>query len=94
MIMASRVTYGREEQGLLPSVLGQVLPNRRTPWAAIVVTTAAVLVLSSTGDLASLAETFVVLLLAIGLALYAVRRFASRRGSDSQGADQRPTVGG
>ncbi|MBP2216817.1 APC family permease [Arthrobacter sp. CAN_C5] len=92
--MASRVTYGRAEQGLLPSVLGQVLPNRRTPGAAIVVTTAAVLVLSSTGDLASLAETVVVLLLAIGLALYAVQRFASRRGSDSQGTDQRPTVGG
>jgi basic amino acid/polyamine antiporter, APA family len=31
MIMASRVTFGMAEQGLLPTALGRVLPNRRTP---------------------------------------------------------------
>ncbi|WP_019481444.1 YwiC-like family protein [Arthrobacter sp. TB 23] len=67
MIMASRLTYGMAEQGLLPSVLGRVLPNRHTPWVAIIATTVAAMILSSTGDLASLAETVVVLLLFVFL---------------------------
>ncbi|WP_299166803.1 APC family permease [uncultured Arthrobacter sp.] len=63
MIMASRLTFGMAEEGLLPPVLGKVLPNRRTPWVAIVVTTAVAMVLTLTGTLASLAETVVLLLL-------------------------------
>jgi amino acid transporter len=55
------------EQGLLPSPLGRVLPNRRTPWVAIAVTTAAAMALTLTGDLASLAETVVLLLLFVFL---------------------------
>lgn len=63
MIMASRVTYGMAEQRLLPSVFGRVLEKRRTPWVAIVVTTVVAMVLSLIGDLATLAETVVLLLL-------------------------------
>ncbi len=63
MIMASRVTYGMAEQRLLPAVFGKVLPKRRTPWVAIVVTTVIAMILSSVGDLATLAETVVLLLL-------------------------------
>ncbi|GAB3533776.1 APC family permease [Arthrobacter tecti] len=63
MIMASRLTFGMAEEGLLPSVLGKVLPNRRTPWVAIIMTTAVAIALTLTGDLASLAETVVLLLL-------------------------------
>ena len=63
MIMASRLTYGMAEHGLLPAVLGRVLPRRRTPWVAIVATTAVAMVLSLTGDLSTLAETVVLLLL-------------------------------
>ena len=63
MIMASRLTFGMAEEGLLPPVLGKVLPNRRTPWVAIITTTAVAMVLTLTGDLASLAETVVLLLL-------------------------------
>ena len=63
MIMASRLTFGMAEEGLLPPVLGKVLPNRRTPWVAIIATTAVAMVLTLTGDLASLAETVVLLLL-------------------------------
>jgi len=63
MIMASRVTYGMAEQGLLPAVLGKVLPNRRTPWVAIAVTTLVAMVLTMVGDLATLASTVVLLLL-------------------------------
>lgn len=63
MIMASRLTYGRAEAGLLPDVLGHVLPQRRTPWTAIVATTAVAMVLTLIGDLSTLAETVVLLLL-------------------------------
>jgi APA family basic amino acid/polyamine antiporter len=63
MIMASRVTFGMAEQCLLPGVLGRVLPNRKTPWVAILVTTAVAMLLTFVGDIGILAETVVLLLL-------------------------------
>ena len=63
MIMSSRLAYGMAEQGLLPAVLGKVLPNRRTPWVAIAATTVIAMALTLTGDLATLAKTVVLLLL-------------------------------
>jgi basic amino acid/polyamine antiporter, APA family len=63
MIMASRLTYGMAEHGLLPPVLGKVLPERRTPWVAILATTVVAMVLTLFGDLSTLAETVVLLLL-------------------------------
>lgn len=63
MIMASRLTYGMAEHRLLPPVLGRVLPGRRTPWAAILATTVVAMLLSLVGDLSTLAETVVLLLL-------------------------------
>ena len=63
MIMASRVTFGMAEQGLLPGALGRVLPKRRTPWVAIVATTLVAVALTSVGDVGTLAETVVLLLL-------------------------------
>ncbi|WP_370619764.1 APC family permease [Mumia sp. Pv 4-285] len=65
MIMASRLTYGMAERGLLPSPLGAVLPNRRTPWAAILATTLVAMALTLVGDLGTLAETVVLLLLLV-----------------------------
>lgn len=67
MIMASRLTYGMSDQGLLPAVLSRVLPNRRTPWVAIVATTLVAMALTLVGDLATLAETVVLLLLFVFL---------------------------
>lgn len=63
MIMASRLAFGMAEEGLLPRPLGRVLPNRRTPWVAIVVTTLVAMVLTLVGDIGTLAETVVLLLL-------------------------------
>jgi len=40
MLMASRLIYGMAKQHVLPPVLGTVHPSRRTPWVAIVFTTA------------------------------------------------------
>jgi basic amino acid/polyamine antiporter, APA family len=67
MIMASRLTYGMAEQGLLPAALGRVLPGRRTPWVAIVVTTVVAMLLTVTGTLEDLASTVVLLLLFVFL---------------------------
>jgi len=67
MIMASRLAYGMAQQGLLPPVLGRVLPGRRTPGVAIAVTTAVAMVLAATGELVDLASTVVLLLLFVFL---------------------------
>lgn len=78
MIMASRLTYGMAGQGLLPRMLGRVLPGRRTPWVAIIVTTVCAIVLTATGGIAVLAETVVILLLIVfistNLAVLVLRR--------------------
>lgn len=67
MIMASRLAYGMAEQGLLPDGLGRVLPRRKTPWVAILATTIVAMLLTLVGDLATLAETVVLLLLFVFL---------------------------
>lgn len=67
MIMVSRLTYGMSEQGLLPGVLSRVLPGRKTPWVAILTTTLVAMLLTLVGDLATLAETVVLLLLFVFL---------------------------
>ncbi|MFC4149937.1 APC family permease [Micromonospora mangrovi] len=64
-IMTSRLTYGMASDGLLPRALGRVLPRRRSPWAAILVTTLASMALALTGDLETLANTVVLLLLVV-----------------------------
>ncbi|GAA1697121.1 amino acid permease [Mycolicibacterium murale] len=63
MIMASRLAFGMAEHGLLPAVLGRVLPHRHTPWVSIIATTVVAMGLTLVGDLATLAETVVLLLL-------------------------------
>lgn len=67
MIMASRMTYGLARDRILPRSLDRVLPGRRTPWVAIMVTTAASIGLTFLGDLATLAETVVLFLLFVFL---------------------------
>jgi amino acid transporter len=63
MIMASRIVYGMAEQGIVSRVFARVLPARRTPVAGIAFTTAIAIALIATGDLSSLADTTVLLLL-------------------------------
>lgn len=67
-IMCSRLTYGMSVERLLPAVLSRVLPGRRTPWVAIVVTTVIAMLLVLTGDLETLAATVVLLLLFVFIA--------------------------
>lgn len=68
MVMASRVGYGLAEAELLPDAFSRVLPTRRTPWVSIVVVTGMTIALTFLGDVATLAETTVLLLLLVFLA--------------------------
>ncbi|WP_377639536.1 APC family permease [Oryzobacter terrae] len=65
MVMASRATYGLAEAGLLPSVFGKVAETRRTPWVAILVIGAVTMVMSFFGDVRTLADTTVLLLVLV-----------------------------
>ena len=78
MIMASRLVYGMSEEGIVPGFFGRVLSGRRTPITAIVFTTVIGLILVSTGDLETLADTTVLLLLCaftiVNIAVLVLRR--------------------
>jgi amino acid transporter len=65
MIMASRLLYGMAQEGVVPRPFAAVLPARRTPWIAIAFTTSIAAVLVATGDLDSLADTTVALLVIV-----------------------------
>jgi len=65
MIMASRIVYGMARQGIIPSTLGRVDSVRGTPLLAIVFTTLIAFVLIVTGDLSTLADMTVLLLLLV-----------------------------
>lgn len=65
MVMASRATYGLAEAGLLPRIFGEVASTRRTPWVAILVVGAMTMVMSFVGDVTTLADTTVLLLVLV-----------------------------
>jgi amino acid transporter len=65
MIMASRLVYGMAAQGIVPRAMGRVDGERRTPWVAIVFVAALAFALVALGDLESLADTTVLLLLMV-----------------------------
>lgn len=70
-IMSSRMAYGMAKDGLLPDVLTRVLPERRTPWVAILLTTLLSMILAFTGSIAVLASTMTLLLLVVFFAVNA-----------------------
>ena len=70
MIMASRLLYGMAEEDVLPRTFGR-LSRWRTPFVAIVFTTAISAGLILTGDLGDLADTTVLLLLGVFIAVNA-----------------------
>jgi amino acid transporter len=91
LIMSSRLAYGMARERLFPSGLARLLPNRRTPWVAIVATTAVAAVLAWTGDIASLAATTVLLLLVVFVAVNAsvlALRWRERRGAPAADDEQ------
>jgi amino acid transporter len=65
MVMASRLLYGMGRERLVPGVFSRVLTTRRTPWVAIVFTTALAGALIATGSIADLAATTSLLLVCV-----------------------------
>ncbi|MFU1606675.1 APC family permease [Sulfitobacter pontiacus] len=66
MLMASRLLYGMAQEKVLPSILGKVLPKRRTPYTAIVFTTGlAIALITFVGAVPDLGGTTALLLLAV-----------------------------
>lgn len=63
-IAASRLLYGMAREGLVPAALGR-LNGRKTPPVAILLTLVLTVALVLTGDLATLAETTVLLLVVV-----------------------------
>jgi amino acid transporter len=78
LVMASRLMYGMANEGVVPRVLGRVHQGRKTPWVAIIFTAAIAAVLVTLGDLETLADTTVLLLLlvfiGVNVALLVLRR--------------------
>jgi amino acid transporter len=65
MLMASRLLYGMAQQRVLPRFLGKVHPQRRTPWAGILFTTAIAFALIWFANLEALGGTTSLLLLCV-----------------------------
>ncbi len=78
MIMASRLIYGMASQGIVPSALGRVHRTTRTPWIAIIFVAVLAFLLVVVGDLETLADTTVLLLLfvfvGVNVAVLVLRR--------------------
>jgi APA family basic amino acid/polyamine antiporter len=63
LIMASRLVYGMSREGIVPEALGRVHAGRNTPYVAIVFTASLAALLVIVGNLETLADTTVLLLL-------------------------------
>jgi basic amino acid/polyamine antiporter, APA family len=78
MVMASRLVYGMAQQGVIPRWFGRVHRTHRTPWAGVLLSAAIAAVLVIVGDLETLADTTVLLLLfafvAVNVAVLVLRR--------------------
>lgn len=69
LVASSRLLYGIANRGLLPSRLATVHAGRQTPWFAIVVVGVVAAALAATGRLGGLADTTVMLLLTVFVAV-------------------------
>jgi amino acid transporter len=65
LMMASRLLYGMANEHAVPAALGAVHAQRRTPWVAILFTTALALVLASWSGVRTLGGTTALLLLCV-----------------------------
>ena len=65
MLMASRLLYGMANEGIIPRPFGAVHPRRRTPWVAIVFSSAIAYLLVLSSDIGLLGGTTSLLLLGV-----------------------------
>lgn len=104
MLMASRLIYGMARQHVLPPVLGAVHPTHRTPWVAILFTTAIafglifyVSAFASSNAIAILGGTTSLLLLAVfavvNVAVLVLRRDVQEAGGHFKTPTVMPVIG-
>ncbi|MCV7366367.1 amino acid permease [Mycolicibacterium duvalii] len=104
MLMASRLIYGMARQHVLPPVLGNVHPTRRSPWVAIIFTTAIAFGLiiyvstaASSNAIAVLGGTTSLLLLTVfamvNVAVLVLRRDVRREGGHFRTPTALPVIG-
>ncbi|MGH7859231.1 MAG: APC family permease [Candidatus Binatia bacterium] len=79
LIMASRLSYGMAREGLLPSALARVDPNRRTPSVAVLVAFVLAAALAVSGGVQELAQTTSLLLLCVFTLLHVALLVVKRR---------------
>lgn len=91
-VMASRLLYGMSRQGLLPAPLGRVHKARHTPYVAIFVLLAIVILLSLLGDIAALASSTVLLLLMVFTIVNVALIVLKRRPDDKPGKFEVPVL--
>jgi amino acid transporter len=65
LMMASRLLYGMANERVIPKVFGAIHERRRTPWVAIICTTALALALASWSGVRTLGGTTALLLLSV-----------------------------
>jgi amino acid transporter len=65
LMMSSRLLYGMSNERTIPPAFGTVHPKRRTPWVAILCTTAVALALASWSGVRTLGGTTALLLLCV-----------------------------
>ena len=80
MLMASRLLYGMANESIIPRPFGVVHPRRRTPWVAIVFSSAIAYLLVLTADVGLLGGTTSLLLLGV---FTSIRRTAAMGDLDS-----------
>src|SRR3954463_4884252 len=88
VVMASRLMYGMANEQVVLQILGKVHPERRTPWVAILFTASIAAVLAILGDLTTLADTTVLLLLLVSVGVHVA--LLVLRGTPSTTSTSRP----
>ncbi len=89
-IMGSRLLYGMSRQGLLPAILSRVHPKRHTPHVAVLVLFGIVTVLILSGGVKQMAESTVLLLLAVFTVVNIALVVLKRRPGEPKGGFEPP----
>ncbi len=91
-IMGSRLLYGMGMQGLLPKGLSRVHPRRQTPHVAILCLFGIVSLLILAGDVKAMAESTVLLLLAVFVLMNVALVILQRKQEEERGGFEVPAL--
>jgi basic amino acid/polyamine antiporter, APA family len=91
-LMGSRLLYGMGMQGLLPKGLSRVHPRRHTPHIAVLCLFGIVTLLILVGDIKAMAESTVLLLLAVFVLMNLSLVILKRRPNEEPGGFEIPTL--